>query len=82
MNLDIPLQPRILLISVSCSSEGQWGLHTIHCTYQGAVELGWMWPSEDFAVVELVESGTYLAVGQRGVKMTAELGIAPLELER
>jgi len=38
-------------------------------------------PSEGFAAVELVESGTYLAVGQREVKMTAELGIALLDLE-
>jgi len=37
--------------------------------------------SEGFAVVELVESGTYLAVGQRGGKMMAELGTALLELE-
>jgi len=50
----------------------------ILCTYQGAVELGWVWSSEGFAVVE---SGTYLAVGQRGLKMMAELGIAQLELE-
>jgi len=84
MNLDTPLQPRILLISVSCSNEGQWDLHIIHCTYQGDVELGWVWPSEGFAVVEQVESGTYLqlAVGQRGVKMTTELGIALMELKR
>ena len=40
-----------------------------------------MWPCEGFAVAELVESGTYLAVGQRGVKMMAELRIALLELE-
>jgi len=40
--------------------------------YQLAVELGWVWPSEGFAVVELVESGTHLAVG---------LGTALLELE-
>jgi len=51
----------------------------ILCIYQGAVELGWVWPSEGFFVVELVESGTYLAVGQREVKMMAELGIALLE---
>jgi len=64
--------------SVSCS---QWDLHIIHCTYQRDVELGWVWPCEGFAVVELVESGTYLAVGQRGGKMMAELGTALLEQE-
>jgi len=51
----------------------------ILCTYQGAVELGWVWPSEGFAVVELVESGTYLAVGQREVKMMAQLALFELE---
>ena len=56
-------------------------LDELICTYQGAVELGWVWPCEGFAVAELVESGTYLAVGQRGVKMMAELRIALLELE-
>jgi len=53
----------------------------ILCIYQGAVELGWVWPSESFAVVELVESGMNLALGQRGGKMMAELGIALLEPE-
>jgi len=49
--------------------------------YQLADKLGWVWPSEGFAVVELVESGTNLAVGQRGLTMMAELGTALLELE-
>ena len=71
-----------MLISVSYSGEGQLDFHIVHCTYQGAVELGWVWPSEGFAVVEWVGSGMYLAVGLREVKMTAELGTALLELNK
>ena len=78
MNSDLMVLLPLAWESLNFSKPAGWG--TICYTYQAAAEVGWVSPSEVFATV--VESGTYQAAGLRGLKMTAELWLALLELGR
>lgn len=67
MHSDLMVLLSLAWESLTFSNPAGWG--TMCYTYKMTAEVGWVSPSEVFATV--MESGTYQAAGQTGLKMTA-----------